>query len=85
MYEVTRAKPVWQLRALIADGCSPRPLVIRVEPECVAMKPKGLRRWVRLPWKTVYTLAAMAEANAARRAKAASKRERRNVRRGRLA
>lgn len=55
-------------------------MVIRVEPECVAVKAKGLRRWYRLPWKKIWVLAVMAEADSIRRAKADARKAKREGR-----
>lgn len=82
MYHVTKPRGPWQTAKIARDGSKVRPLVIRIEPECIAIKLKGLRSWYRLPYGVIYNQAAHAEALAKRRAKAEARKQRSRVRRG---
>lgn len=73
MYEIRKAKPAWQTQAMCRDR-GLRSIVIRVEPECIAVRGKGTRTWLRLPWGTVFNTAARAEADAKRTRKQSIKR-----------
>lgn len=73
MFIVSRPKPPWQTLAMTRHKSHMASLVIRVEPECIAARPKGTRTWFRLPWGIVYQMAVRAEVEAMRRAKAAKR------------
>jgi hypothetical protein len=85
MYKVQRAKPAWQVQCLIRDH-GIRDGVIRVEPECLAIKQKGRRTWYRLPYTAIYDLAAWAHAEKTRRDRIKARKQRSGggVQRGRL-
>lgn len=72
-----RPRPVWhQTDVSVDDG---RPLCVAERPTCLLLRPKGTRKFLMIPWSTVYLRAAVLRAEEQAKAK---RNRRRTVARG---
>ena len=70
MTTITRTRGPWKVQTEVRERGQVRPLVIEIDPLQVKVRPKGLRTGYALTWGAIYRLGALAQAEAARNARA---------------
>ena len=74
MTTITRTRGPWKVATEVRERGQARPLVIEIDPLQVKVRPKGLRTGYSLTWGAIYRLGALAQAEAARNARAEKRR-----------
>jgi len=75
-----RKKPRWRQTAeVVIEKGKPRSLCVALEPMAIAIRTKGSRQVMRVPWRKVWWLSCFLEANRMRAEKAATRKNRRKI------
>jgi hypothetical protein len=81
MRHITRTRGPWELHAIVRHKSDQRPLVARILPHCVELRPKATRTAYRVPWASIYNLGAWLAAEETRRQRAEARKARKAARR----